>query len=301
MRSSNNQNCNNACAAKTLQCDETLYYNQMVSDIAGSVTNMENIIQSVTNNPSFSCNTGNSNGASNAAVPRWKGSNNRCIYPNAGMDSSVMDCSTAGGTGWKKLCYCTSDQMPSPPSPPMAPPSAPAPSQWLMAGSAESCDTGCAAVSGLECDETDFIAQLGDVDTQAEVEAVIQGTGYSPAGTPFACDIFVVENNAQVPSVRTGSNKCRVPGSGFTTSNLGCATAGQVGWLRLCWCSQVSSGRRLEEYDKDNDHTLALGWDGGGGAVGNAVENAVAEVRDWTSILFRRVRQSIRNRNGLER
>ena len=117
----------------------------------------------------------------------------------------------------------------------------------MVAESPVNCTVGCATL-GLECDADEFFARLGDIDSEAEFESVIQVAESNPS---FACgDGSSAQNNQNTPTVRTGNNKCRYASVSLGLINVqrACSQNTQAAWRRICYCSS-DNNRRLRRLE----------------------------------------------------
>merc|ERR1712050_305832 len=101
---------------------------------------------------------------------------------------------------------------------------------WYVAAAEQSCSDMCASV-GLTCDEETFHAHMSEVDSDGEMQAMVQKAGFTCAS--FDHDFGM---HPAVPSFRNTSRKCFVPSSDRALSSVDCAHV--TGARRLCYCDR---------------------------------------------------------------
>jgi len=101
---------------------------------------------------------------------------------------------------------------------------------WYLAEARQSCTDACRGV-GLSCDVSTFHSHLSDVDSDGEMQGMIERAGSTCAEFNRRWPTSIA------PSIRTDIGRCTVADSSRALSSMDCAAIGH-GWSvrRLCHC-----------------------------------------------------------------
>mmetsp|Transcript_39941 Transcript_39941/g.64044 ORF Transcript_39941/g.64044 Transcript_39941/m.64044 type:complete len:160 (-) Transcript_39941:950-1429(-) len=107
---------------------------------------------------------------------------------------------------------------------------------WLLAPPGESCDIHCGGkgstgLSGKLCDEKYMWDHQGEIDTQAEMQAVMTDLG-------FPCQSFSAASNANhAPGYKTSNGQCILSAPNRPVSSFKCdVNPATPADRRLCFC-----------------------------------------------------------------
>ena len=121
---------------------------------------------------------------------------------------------------------------PSPPPPSPPPPALPPHESWVIGDISSSCADAC-MITGLWCDDDAFTAANHDVDTRAELEAVLAGAGGAANSADFTCPAYSEGTDVLFPALQISG---LFPCFGLETGSTRAADcdATQLNFRRIC-------------------------------------------------------------------
>ncbi|KAK3232876.1 hypothetical protein CYMTET_56800 [Cymbomonas tetramitiformis] len=229
--SSEGASCDVGCAKVGLVCTENQFYaHRSEIDSSAEVLALIAEVGGVTSDTNCDTTYG-----TDRAVPLW---NREMCHTSASVrEVSSFDCSAS-----PVVTTLSPSKTPTVTPSTIAPTQAPttSPDGWYDGGAESSCDAGCAAV-GLVCTEEQLHAHNGDVDTSAEVLALISQVGGSTSDTD--CGSYY-GTNTDAPNWVADGTICWRSAVGRALSTFDCARApgpAGAGKHRLCYCHAVKT------------------------------------------------------------
>ncbi|KAK3232874.1 hypothetical protein CYMTET_56798 [Cymbomonas tetramitiformis] len=204
------KSCDDGCDAVGLVCTEEQFYahNDEV-DTSAEVLALIAHVGGYTTDTNCEDTFGTS-----TDVPNWRADGTICHRSSAERALSTFNCARAQALK-HRLCYCHAAYAEG----------------WYDGGFEKSCDDGCDAV-GLVCTEEQFYAHNDEVDTSAEVLALIAHVGGYTTDTNCE-DTF--GTSTDVPNWRADGTICHRSSAERALSTFNCARA-QALKHRLCYC-----------------------------------------------------------------
>jgi len=244
--------CDTGCSSEGMLCDPEEFV-QRYSEVDTSSE-----LAAIVSGLGATCSSYNTYWGSASDVPNVLVSNGLCFPADASRAVSTVGCSNTCSDNKRRLCWCTPTAITATATATTrtTTTTTPAPassSHWALAGESESCDAGCASL-GLACDAAAFQARNGDVDSEAEIKAVVE-----TLGSTCAWYITAWGEAGDVPVIMPANNGglCFPSGKDRAVSTISCSATTGAGKHRVCWCSSPSSLMQVRAEEISEVHKIA--------------------------------------------